>query len=83
MPIENGMAAEELPDLDALALEYIQLERRHADVQRRHERIVERLAAFPSPFAAHKERELSEELDAMVARMRRINALLLPIRRVG
>jgi hypothetical protein len=75
-------AAPELPDLDLLALEYVQLERRAADVQRRHERVIERLAAFPSLFTAQEERTLAAELDALIARMRQIDAQLLPLRRV-
>jgi hypothetical protein len=75
-------AAPNLPDLDALALEYVQLEHRAEDLQRRHERVIERLTAFPSEFTAAQERALAAELDTLVARMRQIDAQLLPIRRV-
>jgi hypothetical protein len=75
-------AAPDLPDLDLLALEYVQLERRAADLQQRHERVIERLSAFPSLFTAQEERTLAAELDAAIARMRQIDAQLLPLRRV-
>ena len=75
-------AAADLPDLDQLALEYVQLERRAADLQRRHERVIERLSAFPSLFTANEERTIAAELDALIARMRQIDAHLLPLRRV-
>jgi hypothetical protein len=75
-------AAPELPDLDELALEYVQLEHRAADLTRRHERVIERLAAFPSVFTATEERTIAAELDALIARMRQIDAQLLPLRRV-
>jgi hypothetical protein len=75
-------AAPDLPDLDLLALEYVQLERHAADLQRRHERVIERLSAFPSLFTAQEERTLAAELDAAIARMRQIDAQLLPLRRV-
>jgi hypothetical protein len=75
-------AAPNLPDLDELALEYVKLERRAGELQRRHERVIERLAAFPSVFTATEERTIAAELDAMIARMRQIEAQLLPLRRV-
>jgi hypothetical protein len=75
-------AAPNLPDLDELALEYVQLEHRGAELQRRHERVIERLSAFPSLFTANEERMIAAELDALISRMRQIDAQLLPLRRV-
>ena len=78
------MAAEryDLPDLDELALELVQLRHRRADVQRRLDRVAYRLAAFPNELALAQQNALEAELAEMEQRVLRIEAQLLPIRRV-
>lgn len=79
------MAAErnDLPDLDELALELVQLRHRHAEVQRRLERVAERVAAFPNELGRAQQAALEEELAGMQQQMLQIQAQLLPIRRIS
>jgi hypothetical protein len=70
-------AAPQLPDPDELELEYLALERRAADVQRSHAKIIDRMTAFPSEFTAMQERVIAAKLDAMVARLTQLEAQLL------
>jgi predicted RNase H-like nuclease (RuvC/YqgF family) len=73
-------AAPNLPDLDALALERVQLQRRLSDLERRHERLEERLAAFPNEVTAKEERRVASELEAVINRIDNIDATLIPFR---
>ncbi len=77
---EGGMAAApNLPDFD-LALERVQLQRRLSDVERRHERLEERLEAFPNEVTAKEERRVASELEAVNNRIDEIDATLIPFR---
>jgi predicted RNase H-like nuclease (RuvC/YqgF family) len=73
-------AAPNLPDFDALALERLQLQRRLSDLERRHERLEERLAAFPNEVTAKEERRVASELEAVNNRIDNIDATLIPFR---
>jgi hypothetical protein len=75
------MAADpELPDFDELVLERVQLQRRLRELERSHERLQLRLASFPNEVAAKQERRVASELAAVVARIDKIDATLVPFR---
>jgi hypothetical protein len=73
-------AAPNLPDFDALALERVQLQRRLSDLERRHERLEERLAAFPNEVTAKEERRVAAEFEAVNNLIDEIDATLIPFR---
>ena len=73
-------AAPNLPDLDDLALERVQLQRRLSDLERQHERLQERLAAFPNEVTARDERRVASELETVNDRIDKIDATLIPLR---
>jgi predicted nucleic acid-binding Zn-ribbon protein len=73
-------AAPNLPDFDALALERVQLQHRLRDLERRHERLQERLEAFPNEVTATEERRVASELEAVNNRIDNIDATLIPFR---
>jgi hypothetical protein len=75
------MAADELPDLDELAIELVRLERRKPELTRRLGRAEERAGAFPSSFGMREVRRLRLEFQAMLDRIDELDALLLPLRR--
>jgi hypothetical protein len=76
------MAADELPDLDELAIELVRLERRKPELTRQLERAEERAGAFPSSFGMREVRRLKLEVQAMLDRIDEVDSLLLPLRRV-
>jgi hypothetical protein len=65
-------------DRAALSLELERLHRTAANLQRDHDRLVERVAAFPNTPSAERERELAQELAAVNERRRKIEAELRP-----
>jgi hypothetical protein len=73
-------AAPDLPDFDALALERVQLQRRLSDLELLSERLQERLAAFPNDVTVIKERRVAAELAAVIERIDKIDATLIPFR---
>ena len=73
-------AATDLPDLDALAPERVQLQRQLRDLESRYERLQERLAAFPNEVTAQRERRIAAELKAVNNRIDAIDATLIAIR---
>jgi hypothetical protein len=77
-----GVAADELPDLDELALELVQLEHREARVERQLVRLQDRHATFPSELTERQVAALQQEHLELRRRMNTIEATLLPIRRV-
>lgn len=77
----GGMAAvPELPEFDALALERIQLQRRLKDLESRHARLLERVAAFPNEVTVLQEQRLASELEAVRKRVDEVDAILVPFR---
>jgi predicted nuclease with TOPRIM domain len=73
-------AAPNLPDFDALALERVQLQRQLSDLESRHERLRERLAAFPNDLTALEERRIASQLEVVNDRIDTIDATLIPFR---
>ncbi len=77
----GGMAAApDLPDLDALTLERIRLQRRLSDLERRYERLRERVAAYPNDVTVLQEWRLAAELREVNGRIDEIDATLIPFR---
>jgi hypothetical protein len=60
-----AVAIAKLPDMDALALELVQLERRELDISARRRKLHDRLNSFPNEFTQRLERELSDERHAI------------------
>ena len=75
------MPTDELPDFDALGLELVQLRHRLADLQRQHERVLERIALFPNEAERARAATLAATIDEMIERSEQIEARLLPVRR--
>lgn len=75
------MATDDLPDFDALGLELVQLRHRLADLQRQHERVLERIALFPNEAERARAAKLAASIDEMMERSERLEAQLLPARR--
>ncbi|HZU20491.1 MAG TPA: hypothetical protein VE982_04665 [Gaiellaceae bacterium] len=74
------MAADpDLPDLDALAIELVELRRRRAELSRRHDRLQDRLAIFPNEFQRAQERAMADDLAALTTRIDQLEAQLLPL----
>lgn len=75
------MAAEpELPDYGELRAELNALRARHDDLDRRHARLQDRLAAFPNEFHQAQERVMASELDRLRGLMHRVEAQLFTLR---
>jgi hypothetical protein len=73
--------ADELADLDALGLELVQLRHRLADLQRQHERALERIALYPNEAERARAAKLAASIDEMIDRSEQLEAQLLPVRR--
>jgi hypothetical protein len=56
------------------------LQRRLSELERRHERLQERLAIFPNEVTVMQERRVASELAEVVARIDKIDATLIPFR---
>ena len=74
------MAVERLPDLDSLSSELAHLQHRQADLLRRHDRLTERMLAFPNDFGLAWARSLAAEIEEMAVRITAVEAQLLPHR---
>jgi hypothetical protein len=75
------MATDNLPDLDELSVELIQLRHRQADTVRLYEKALERVALFPNEVEQTRAAALATILDEMAARIEYLDTQLLPIRR--
>jgi len=73
------MAVAELPDLHALALELVQLERREPVVSALRNKIHDRLASFPNELTQRRERAVSAERAAIHVRIDELRAQLGPL----
>ncbi|HEY1513879.1 MAG TPA: hypothetical protein VGF66_08995 [Gaiellaceae bacterium] len=71
------MAVEKLPDTDALAAELAHLQHRQRDLLRQHDKLTERMLAFPNDFGMTWARSLATEIEAMAARIADLEAQLL------
>lgn len=74
------MAADELPNFEALALELVQLQHRQQDVLRQHDRALERIAAFPNEVERKRAAALASTLDEVGARIEWLEAQLVRVR---
>ncbi|HET7137109.1 MAG TPA: hypothetical protein VFI04_02040 [Gaiellaceae bacterium] len=74
------MATDELPDLDALATELVQLTRRQDDLLRLHDRLTEQLMAFPNEFRKARAAGVGAEIQALSERIEWLEAQILPFR---
>jgi hypothetical protein len=77
------VATDDLPDLDALAVELVQLKRRQQDLLRLHDRLTEQLMAFPNEFRRAQAARVDEEIREMSERIESLEAQLLPLRRAS
>ena len=75
------MAVAKLPDLDALAIELVRLERLERELSARRRKLHDRLNSFPNEFTQAQERAVSAERRATHRRIDEITALLAPLRR--
>lgn len=75
------MAVAKLPDMDALAIELQQLERREREISARRRKLHDRLCSFPNEFTQRQEREVSTERREIHARIDALRAQLAPLRR--
>ena len=74
------MAIAKLPELDRLAIELVQLERRERELSARRRRLHDRLNAFPNEFTERQARAVSAERRATHTRIDELKAQLLPLR---
>ena len=75
------MAVAKLLDMDALAIELEQLERREAEISARRGKLHDRLASFHNELTQRREREVSAERRAIHRRIDELRAQLAPLRR--
>lgn len=75
------MAVAKLPDLDALAIELVQLERAERELSARRRKLHDRLDAFPNEVAKRREEALSAERRAIHRRIDELRAQLAPFQR--
>jgi hypothetical protein len=59
------VAVERLPDLDAIATELARLRHRQRDLLRQHDRLTERMLAFPNEFGLAWARSLAAEIESL------------------
>jgi hypothetical protein len=74
------VATDDLPDLDALATELVQLVRRQDDLLRLHDNLTEQLMAFPNDFRRARAARVGAEIQELGERIEWIEAQLLPFR---
>jgi hypothetical protein len=74
------MAVERLPDLDSLATELARLRHRQRDLLRQHDKLTERMLAFPNDFGLSWAKALAAEIRGLAARIDEVEARLLPYR---
>ena len=77
---EVDVAADELPDFDALALELVQLQHRERDLLRQYDKALERIAAFPNEVEQARAAAIGNALAAIGERIESLEAQLVPIR---
>jgi hypothetical protein len=74
------VAVERLPDHEALAAELAHLQHRQLDLLRQHDKLTERMLAFPNDFGLAWARSLAAEIETMSGRIRELEAYLLSYR---
>lgn len=70
------MAVEHLSDPDALAAELVHLRHRQRDLLRQHDRLTERMLAFPNEFGLAWARSLAAEIESLGLRSAELEAQL-------
>lgn len=70
------MAVEHLSDPDALAAELVHLRHRQRDLLRQHDRLTERMLAFPNEFGLAWARSLAAEIESLGLRGAELEAQL-------
>ena len=71
------MAVERLPDPGLLASELAHLRHRRAELLRQHDRLTERMLAFPNDFGLAWARSLASEIETMSSKIDELEAQLL------
>jgi hypothetical protein len=75
------VAVEKLPDPDVLAAKLAHLQHRQSDLLRQHDKLTERMFAFPNDFGLAWARSLAAEIESMGARIAALEAQLFLQRR--
>jgi hypothetical protein len=75
------VAVEKLPDHEALAAEAAHLRHRRHDLLRQHDKLTERMLAFPNDFGLAWARSLGAEIEGLGARIAELEAQLFLQRR--
>ena len=73
----RGVAVGHLPDLDAVAAELAHLRHRQRELLRQHDKLTERMLAFPNEFGRAWARSLAAEIEGMSTQIAAIEAELL------
>jgi hypothetical protein len=71
-----AVAIERLPDHEALAAELAHLRHRQRDLLRQHDKLTERMLAFPNEFGLAWARSLASEIEGMAARIAELETQL-------
>jgi hypothetical protein len=71
------MAVEPLPNRDLLATELTRLRHRQSDLLRQHDRLTERMLAFPNDFGLAWARSLASEIETLGSRIDELEGQLL------
>lgn len=75
------VAVDRLPDATALASELAHLRHRQADLLRQHDRLTERMLAFPNEFGLAWAKSLASEVQTMSSQIEELEAELLLVGR--
>jgi hypothetical protein len=78
---DEVVAVEKLTDPDVLAAELAHLQHRQHDLLRQHDKLTERMVAFPNDFGIAWARSLASEIESMGARITDLEAQLFLQRR--
>jgi hypothetical protein len=70
------VAVEKLPDHEAVATELAHLRHRQRDLLRQHDKLTERMLAFPNDFGLAWARSLAAEIEGMAACIAQLEAQL-------
>ncbi len=75
------MAIDELPDVDAMLLQLVRLERRQPALERELARAQDRHTSFPNPLTERQVAKLSAELELVLASVEQLQVRLRPAMR--
>ncbi|HET7130535.1 MAG TPA: hypothetical protein VFJ93_15825 [Gaiellaceae bacterium] len=74
------MAVERLPDRERLASELAHLRHRQAELLRQHDKLTERMLAFPNDFGLAWAKSLASEIQTMGSRIDELEVEMLFLR---